>query len=297
MGHIRRLIIYSDKITKSKKILTYSDLHLGFKDRSNIKEVFSIPELSPSLYDYILIPGDIVHSGKILENPEMQKRVLDKLSRLTGDTKTFISIGNHDQFERFGFENWAAYCQESAISTYNKLPNTHILDINDKVIEDEIEFSAINNSVYYYLQYKEQKEFFEQEYELRQPKMSFTKDAFSIVLTHDPKSIYRLRQDKGTCFVPNTDLVVSGHMHNGLTPNCIQGLMHGKGILSPDYTFFPEIAYGIKEVGDTIFLVNGAISSFVEFPLVSKLYGINCTIIELHPKEEIRTKKLTYSYK
>ena len=163
--------------------------------------------------------------------------------------------------------------------------------------EDGIEFSAINNSVYYYLQYKEQKEFFEQEYNLREPKMSFSKDTYSILLTHDPKSIYRLSKERGECFVPNTDLVVSGHMHNGLTPNFLQGMMKGKGILSPDYTFFPEIAYGVKEVGDTIFLVNGAVSSFVELPLVSKLYGVNCTIIELHPKEEILTKKLTYSYK
>ncbi len=297
MGKIRRLIIYSDKITKSKKILTYSDLHLAFKDRSNIKKVLSIPELSPSLYDYILIPGDIVHSGKVLEDTNMQQRVIEKLSRLTGNTKTFISIGNHDQFERFGFENWAAYCKESAISTYNKLPNSQILDISEKIVEDGIEFSAINNSVYYYLQYKESKDFFEQEYNLREPKMSFSGDAYSILLTHDPKSIYRLSKDKKTCFVPNTDLVVSGHMHNGLTPNFIQGHMNGKGILSPDYTFFPEIAYGVQEIGDTIFLVNGAVSSFVEFPLVSKIYGVNCTIIELHPKEEIITKKLTYTYK
>ena len=161
MGKIRRLIIYSDKITKSKKILTYSDLHLGFKDRSNIKEVFTIPELSPDLYDYILIPGDIVHSGKILENPTMQERVLDRLSTLTGNTKTFISLGNHDQYERYGFETWAAYCKQSAISTYNKLPNTQILDINDKVVEDGLEFSAINNSVHYFLEHHEKKEFFE----------------------------------------------------------------------------------------------------------------------------------------
>lgn len=297
MGKIRRLIIYSDKITKSKKILTYSDLHLGFKDRSNIKEVFNIPELSPSLYDYILIPGDIVHSGKILEKPSMQERVLDRLSTLTGNTKTFISLGNHDQCERFGFENWAAYCSKSAISTYNQLPNTKILDIDEKVVEDELEFSAINNSVHYFLDYKEKKEFFEQEYNRRNPKMSFNEDCFSILLTHDPKSIYRLSKERNTSFVPNTDLVVSGHMHNGLTPNFLQGIMHGKGILSPDYTFFPEIAYGVQEIDETIFLVNGAISSFVEFPIVSKIYGVNCTIIELHPKEEIRQKKLTYIYK
>ena len=173
MGRIRRLIIYSDKITCSKKILTYSDLHLAFKDRSNIKEVFSIPELSPDLYDYILIPGDIVHSGKVLEEPAMQQRVIDKLSRLTGDTKTFISIGNHDQFERFGFENWAAYYEDAAISTFNCLPNMKILDINEKVELGDVELSAINNSVYYYLEKHEAKEFFLKEV--------FIKNGFSLL--------------------------------------------------------------------------------------------------------------------
>ena len=191
MGRIRRLTIYSDKIKSTKKILVYSDLHLGFKERSNIKEVFTIPELSPSLYDYILIPGDIVHSGKVLEDKQIQKDVVDKLAILTGTTPTYVSLGNHDQFERFGFETWSAYCANAAISTFNILPNMKLLDINQKIVTEDLEFSAINNSVHYYLEKHESSEFFEQEVSLRQNKISFTEDYFSILLTHDPKSIYR----------------------------------------------------------------------------------------------------------
>ena len=268
---------------------------MGFKDRSNIREVFKIPDLSPELYDYILIPGDIVHAGKSLELPSTQKSIVDKLSTLTGETKTFVSLGNHDQYERFGFENWAAYRKDAAISTFNSLPNMKILDINEKVELGDIEISAINNSVYYYLENHESKEFFMEEYNLRSNKMSFTQDVFSILLTHDPKSIYRISKEAGTCLVPNTDLIVSGHMHNGFTPNFLQGKLKGIGLLSPDYTFFPDIAYGVKEVGDTIHLVNGAVSSFVEIPLLNKIFGVNCTILRLEPEEEV--KKLVYTYK
>lgn len=295
MGKIRRLTIYSNKIKKSKKILIYSDLHLGFKDRSNIKEIFNIPELSPELYDYILIPGDIVHSGKSLENLEVKKAIIEKLSLLTGTTKTYVSIGNHDQYERYGFETWAAYCKDSAISTFSQLPNMHILDINEKIVEDNIEFSAINNSVHYYFEFYESKEFFEEEYNLRTEKMKFNKSCFSILLTHDPKSIYALSKEHNKCLVPNTDLVISGHMHNGFTPNFLQDKLKGYGLVSPDYTLFPEIAYGIKEVGETLFLTNGAVSSFIEIPILNKLFGINCTILTLEPQEKV--KKLTYSYK
>lgn len=295
MGRIRRLTIYSNKIKKSKKILVYSDLHLGFKDHSNINEVFKIPELSSELYDYILIPGDIVHVGKKLEITDTKKCVTEKLQRLTGNTQTFVSLGNHDQYERVGFETWAAYCKDAAVSVFNKLPNMKILDINQKIITEDLEFSAINNSVYYYLEKKESNEFFIQEYNLRENKMSFTDNYFSILLTHDPKSIYRISREKGSCFVPNTDLVISGHMHNGFTPNFLQDKLKGIGFVSPDYTFFPDVAYGIKEVDDTIFLINGAVSSFVEVPLINKLFGINCTILNLEPKEE--AKKLVYTYK
>ena len=295
MGKIRRLTIFSNKIKSSKKILVYSDLHLGFKDRSNIQEVFEIPELSPNLYDCILIPGDIVHAGKSLESKETQKRIVDKLSILTGSTPTYISLGNHDQYERFGFETWAAYCEDAAISTFNCLPNMKILDINRKISTQGIELSAINNSVYYYLEKHESTEFFLKEYNLRANKMTFSEENFSILLTHDPKSIYRISKQAGACLVNNTDLVISGHMHNGFTPNFLQSRLKGRGFLSPDYTFFPDIAYGVKEVGDTLFLINGAVSSFVEIPLLNKLFGVNCTILELEPQEE--SKKLVYTYK
>ena len=295
MGKIRRLTIYSHKIKATRKILVYSDLHLGFKDRSNIKEVFKIPELLPELYDCILMPGDIVHAGKNLESQSTRKNIVNNLSILTGNTPTYISLGNHDQYERFGFENWAAYCEHAAISTFNSLSNMRILDINQKVDLGDIELSAINNSVYYYLEKHETKEFFLREYDLRSNKMEFSDNTFSILLTHDPKSIYRISKERGTCLVPNTDLVVSGHMHNGFTPNFLQGKLNGKGFVSPDYTLFPDIAYGVKEIEDTLYLINGAVSSFVEIPFLNKIFGVNCTIINLEPGEE--AKKLVYTYK
>ncbi len=295
MRCIRRLTIYSSKIKKTKKILCLSDLHLGFKDRSNIKEVFKIDELSPINYDCIIMPGDIVHDGKCLEDTSIKNQVIEELSILTGTTPTYVSIGNHDQYERHGFETWAAYCKESALSTFSILPNMHILDIGAKVVIDDIELSAINNSVYYYLDKYESTGFYEQEYQIRNPKMSFDEKQFSILLSHDPKSIYHLSQKQNSSYVPNTDLIVSGHMHNGLVPNWLQKAMKGYGFLSPDFTFFPDTAYGIKKVKDTIFLINGAISSFVEIPIINKIYGINCTVIELKPSTE--EKKLVYTYK
>ena len=133
------------------------------------------------------------------------------------------------------------------------------------------------------------------EYREVEDKMSFDSEYYSILLTHDPKSIYQISDIRKKCMVPNTDLVVSGHMHNGLTPNFLQPLLNGYGFLSPDYTIFPNVAYGVKRIEDTIFLINGAVSSFVEVPILNDLYGVNCTIINLEPQDI--QKKLTYTYK
>ncbi len=294
MGKIRRLTIYSDKIKSSKKILTYSDLHVGFKPLSNVALLFDIPELNPDNFDYIAIAGDIMHSGESLEHRSIEDKVLYSLHKLTGNTATYISLGNHDSYKRQGFEIWSNYGNKKIKRTLRQLPNIHLLDITRKYETDEIEWSGFNNTTDYYLKEREKPEAFFDEYFYHPNKITFSEDNFSILLTHDPKSIYRLSKEAGKSLVPNADLIISGHMHNGFTPIWLQSILKNRGLVSPDYTFFPEIAYGTHQVEDTIFLVNGAVNSFVEVPIINHLLGINCTIIELEPSKE---KKLTYTYK
>lgn len=294
MGKIRRLKIYTNKLNKNKKILVYSDLHLGYKKSRGFEKILQIKELKPTNFDYILIPGDIVHSGKSLENPLIKKQVVSFLRNLTGDTKTYVSIGNHDQYERLEFEYWQPYSKEPIIDTLNSIPNIHVLTNKELFSEDSVEFRALNNSTEYYLEANESEEYYKKEYLSISNQPNFSKNSFSILLTHDPKSIYRLSKEEKKCLVPNTDLVISGHMHNGFTPNFLQVFLGGYGLISPDYTIFPEIAYGVKQIGETIFLTNGAISTFVESSIINNLYGINCTIIEIIPKPKAKTLTLTY---
>lgn len=301
MNKIRRLTIYTDKITKSKKILVYSDLHMGYKGTMNIKELTQIPELTPNQFDYILIPGDIVHSGKSLEDKKTRKQVVQAICTLTGQTKTFVSIGNHDQYTRIDFEKWACYSQNPIVTLLNSIPNVQVIENGQVIKEGNIEFGAISNTAAYYLTHGESVASFYQEYKEMQNKERFSPSSFSIFLTHDPKSIYHISKIKNRCLEPNTDLVVSGHMHNGFTPNCLQPFLKGEGILSPDYTLFPEIAYGVKKINRTLFLVNGAVNAFVENALINKYLGSTCTIIDLvatpQTKETSKTPRLIYKYK
>lgn len=293
MGRIRRLTIYTNKISKSKKILVYSDLHLAFKNNTNHKKLLSNPELNPDNYDFITIPGDIVQTTDSLDT--FGKEILNILHSLTNNTKTYVSIGNHDQYVRYGFENFGGITSDKMTNFLSQLPNFTYLNNGEIIKDDEIEFQAINNSYHYYIEGKQSKEYFKKEYDEIKRTKTFTSNHFSILLTHDPKSIYRLSKQNNTCLEPNTDLVITGHMHSGLVPNFLQNILNGRGFISPDFTILPEFAYGIKQIDTTIFLVNGAVSVYVENSLINNLYGINCTIVNLEPSSN--TKKLTYTYK
>ncbi len=293
MGRIKKLTIYTDKISRTKKILVYSDLHLSFKNNKMPNKLLNIPELNPKNFDFITIPGDFVQTVETIDT--CGEEILKTLHRLTQNTKVYISVGNHDQYIRYGFENFTGISEEKIISFLSNLPNFKYLENGCIIVDNELEFQAINNSCHYYNENHQSKEYFKKEYEEIRKKGNFTRDNFSILLTHDPKPIYQLSKETKTCIEPNTDLVITGHMHCGLVPNFLQGILKGYGFISPDYTIFPEFAYGVKTIDETIFLVNGAVSTYVENPIINKLYGVNCTIINLVPQEE--SKKLIYTYK
>lgn len=294
MGKIRSLIIYSPLIKKSRRILTLSDLHMGFNNKSNVSHIKDYECLKPDNFDFILMPGDIVHSGAALKNPHKQSAILNNLQSITGKTPTYMSIGNHEQYERKGFEQWAPFDSEYVKEVFETIPNIHIIENNEVVNLNDIEISAFNQDVSFYLDSHENyRSFLTEYYSTIEPDLLHP-NCFSLFLIHDPKSIYSISKATGSSVVSNANLVVSGHMHNALMPNNLQKYFNGKGIIAPNFTLFPETAYGVRQVSDTIFLVNGAVSTFIEIPFINELYGLNCTIINLEPSEG---PKLTYKYR
>jgi len=150
MGIIRRLTIYTDKIKKKMKILSYSDLHLVVNKRGNIDEILRVERLSPENYDCIVMPGDIVHYASTYESKENFDKVAKDLKRITGSTPVFYVLGNHDQ------KNWY-FCSKGkdgklnagirdALEKLDSLGNFTWLS-NGKVFKyGEIELKGINNS-------------------------------------------------------------------------------------------------------------------------------------------------------
>lgn len=110
---------------------------------------------------------------------------------------------------------------------------------------------------------------------------AFNQNKFNIFLTHEPHSIINLSLENNKCIQLYTDLVVSGHMHNGLLPNFLHPYCGTKGIISPQMELFPEYAQGEVKVGDTDFIINGPVNARIETPLINRIYGPSATIITL----------------
>lgn len=295
MGKIRRLVIYTDKIKQQKRMVVYSDLHLGFNKFNNLAQVLASSELSPDRFDCILMPGDIVHSASSLKDETVRKTVLDDLRILTGATPVYYSLGNHDLYSRYGFEKWGYETELRLNEVLEELGNFHELKNGTVLTDGEVALKGRSNPASYYLDKKESVASFWESYNSLGSNEYFSNKFYNILLVHDPKGIYQVSKYLKGCLEENTDLVVSGHMHNALIPNFLQGILGGRGIISPNYQLGPEFAYGVRDIGDTLFLINGAINPMVESTVINNLYGFNCTEITLEPSEN--TKRLVYTYK
>lgn len=291
MGKITRLTIYSDKLLSNKKILLVSDIHKQ-KDKKENHLFLIKKELGQEFndLDYILIPGDIVNDANDLASTSFKNQLQDYLQEFTENKKTIVSPGNHDQMTLNSSKKWENSNLELIFSGLSDIPNLKVLRNGEKIQDNEIAFSAFTPHVSYYTKEKESIEFYRNEFYENYNEKLFESENYNILLTHEPQSIIKLSRITNHCIQANTDLVVSGHMHNGLLPNVLNLLCKNRGILSPQFELFPEFAQGIYQTEDTQFIINGAVNTRVETPIINFLYGYNATVIEMKGSLEIAPK-------
>jgi len=291
VGKIKRLTIYSDKVLGDKKILLVSDLHKQ-KDtkEKHLKELKNKLDSEFTAIDYIVIPGDIVNDASDLISQSFKRRLQEELSEFISDKKTIVSPGNHDQMTMSDLKKWTKGNSELIFTELKGIPNMKILRNGENIVDNEISFSAFTPRVEYYTENKEDKDLFKEEFYKIYNEHLFRPQNYNILLTHEPQSIIELSKLNNQCIQPNTDLVVSGHMHNGLLPNIFHAFCKNRGILSPQLELFPKYAQGTYKVGDTTFVINGALNIRIETPIINDLYGYNATIIDIK-KSPQKTKK------
>lgn len=286
MEKIKKIEINTEKIlSKDFQILTLSDLHLTEKiGIQHLNNIINSKKISYENLDYILIPGDLINDTNELEKPKFKQLFLDEITALTRNIPTMVSFGNHDQMTKTGSTEgkWLAGDKKLLELALRELPNVTVLKNGQPAVEtEELTFGAFSPLYSYYEGLHESKESYERNFFANYQDDLFTEDKFNIYLTHEPQSIIKLSKEYGFCIQPNTDLVVSGHMHNGLLPAVACKFIKNVGLVSPQKQLFPEYAQGEVEIEHTKFIINGPVNTRVEFPLLNQLYEPKATVITL----------------
>ena len=231
---------YTNKNIKDTKLALISDIH--FNDKFN-RKIFTniIKQIQKNKPNYITIAGDILDTSNTTNLDDLK----DFLITLTKISPTIVVIGNHDE-KAGSMHNWTHVKNEKLIKLLNSIENLHYL--NDSTFtKDNITFYGFNLSYNYYEVERETYESFCEE--IKDLKCHTNKKTYNITLIHTPMNIYQYLEENKDSNLNNSDLILSGHMHNGCLPHTIAHFINKtfkstRGLVSPRRHMFPKHAQG-----------------------------------------------------
>ena len=231
---------YTNKKINDIKIAVISDIHFYKNYKQKIFDRI-IKQIEINKPDYITIVGDILDSSDI----DNIQSLIDFFSQLTKTAPTIIIAGNHD--EKKGHMGAWDYQQNLLLTKKIKLlENVHLL--NDEIWQDNnITFYGFNLSYNYYEETNEDYNVFCKEINNLHTNLPST--TYNITLCHSPINIYTFIEKNSNHNLNKSDLILSGHMHNGCLPFIISHPLNkifktSRGLISPTRKFFPKYAQG-----------------------------------------------------
>lgn len=239
-------VFFNKKINNDITLAVISDIHYYPKFNTNIfkKLIKQIKKRQPN---YICIVGDILDESKFTEI----ENLITFFKDLAEISPVIVVLGNHDEKTGAMFK-WQSKSNSVLTNALKKINNLHLLE--DNIWQDKnITFYGFNLSFNYYEKYNETYESFVTE--AKKLKCPLPKETYNITLFHSPANIYQFIAKNPSHPLNNTDLILSGHMHNGCLPFIIAHPLNkifkiNVGLISPQKTFLPKLAQGkvTKEV-------------------------------------------------
>lgn len=259
-------ILSSKKLKKDITFIHIGDIH--YNETTSAKKLeyikYAIEDAHP---DYIFITGDLLDRPKITKNKEKIKLLVSWLNSLGNIAKVFISLGNHD------------IILEEDYKFFNKLNDiNNIYVLNNQSYEDENVFISgftLPTNYYYNIEKHEDEdallETLQNNFNLV---TNLPKKKYKVALIHSP---ILLSEKKVVEKSKEYDLVLSGHMHNGLIPRILDKIIKNNyGLISPDKRLFAKNTRGkIKTKYYTIIITGGITKlSPSSTKILSKLNGL-----------------------
>lgn len=276
-------IFTTKKNIKDTTIALISDIHYHNTFNSKLFDKIT-KQIQISKPDYIAIAGDILDTTTTTDMNVLE----DFLKQLASITTTIVILGNHDE-KQGEMKNWSYKKNQKLINILNNIDNIHLLT-DTTYTKDNITFYGFNPSFKYYEEDKETYESFCNE--IKDLKCNIPNNTYNITLIHSPINIYNfLSKNKGHN-LNNSDLILSGHMHNGCLPFWITNIINKlfkstRSIISPTRKIFPQYAQGrIYERDGYVYEGLFKLSKSTKFfHIFDKLYHKQITIIKIKKEQ------------
>lgn len=269
------------------KLLVFSDIH--YSGDADIKKLESLYEkIKEYEMDYICIPGDIVDS------PDIKCDYLIKwLSKLGRICPVILSLGNHDiRIKKRKYKNFYDNIFWEKVS---EIDNVFLLNNNCKSYKD-VYFYGFNQSFNYYYEYmNENNNLMKKEIE-EYGVVDRLPNKFRVLLMHSPICLADKEIKEK---LNNYDLILSGHMHNGVVPPILDEIFDNNiGIVAPNKRLFPKIARGII-TNDNVVVISSGITKISKsagnlLKWLNIFFPMGINYIEISKKYEGYKKSVKY---
>lgn len=256
----------NSKINLSIALL--SDIHYSNKNKKVLNKILlKFNNIKP---DYICIPGDILD-----ESTDYDKNVYNFFVSLSKISKVIISLGNHDisiinKKQKYFDNKWYLNLKD--------IKNVYVLN-NKQITFNNITFTGYNSPL--------------KDKYLDNPintlndlkNLDFKTNYFNILLTHSPQSILGLDELYNNNFIKKQDLILCGHMHNGLIPHIFNKYNFHIGLIGPTKRLFPKYSRGIFKINNTYLIISKGITKLAKHSYFLRpfniLYPIDIEIINI----------------
>lgn len=246
-----------------KKLSLITDLH--YSDDYDLDLLKKIEEnVSKNKPDFICLSGDIIDYGDMVfsKNIEYLKNFIINLSKVG---QVIVSLGNHE-ISNISNKSYNKKIEPANIfevtnwfMDLNKLENVYFIN-NKNLVRDKLCFIGFNPDYEYYR--KEDNKIFIKELD---DKVKMNKKYYNIMLCHSPINVFSPLTIKYSKEIKKANLILSGHMHNGMIIKCFD-FGGNWGLISPLKKPFPKYARNrvIKKIGDRNIdlIISGGIVKF-----------------------------------
>ena len=243
------------------RIMVASDIHYQTRVSRDLftQIVKYAQETKP---DFIVMPGDQIETIDFIDNSE-NKEFFESIIRGLSEVAPLIIIPGNHEIKEFSKANFSKRLQSgnsdvnvkamAYFESLNRIKNVFFLN-NDKIQINGVTFLGFNPSLSSYLKVDDKKtedEFIE---DYLKSGLKMAEEEYNILLTHSPlqlvsDGVFTSVKD----FNSLTDLVISGHLHDGYLPKSMDkkyGKTNAGLFMTPLVAPFPGIVCrGVHDFG------------------------------------------------